>query len=412
MKKHVTLLLALVLFIVTILSSATAEIVLDCLHWKNEGAEGFEALAEAFNELYPDVTVELTASGDNYKQLLMGRLSANDVPALVAVPSGKYGFDVPKGGYMLDLSDWAGLENLKPELVEAQRYNGKVYSIPVDCAAHGVVYNREIFNKYGLNVPTTWDEFKNVCQTLKDNGITPLIITGKDPWTLGIMGVTLAAPIYGKNANFDMDVIEGKASFNGPEWKKVFEDYEVLRQYANEDVASLSYSLGNQMIANGEAAMTIQGNWVVSAIREFNPEVELGIFAIPNAENQADNTLIWGPDFTIGISSTTKNPEECYAFLDFLTSLEGSKIWTDNIMTFSAVKGSDMTFDQTAKDINAILESGIKTYPLVNHEWFMENVWLDWGASIQEYNNGTITAEDCLEYLEKTIKAAYEIYIK
>ncbi len=412
MKKLVSLLLVLALCVGMVSFATADEIVLDCLHWKNEGAEGFEALAEAFHELYPNVTVEFTASGDNYKQLLMGRISANDVPDLVATPSGKYGFDVPKGGYMLDLSDWAGLENLKPELVEAQRYNGKVYSIPVDCAAHGVVYNREVFAKYGLSVPTTWDEFKSVCQTLKDNGVTPLIITGKNAWTLAIMGVTLAAPIYGKNPNFDMDVIEGKASFNGPEWKKVFEDYETLRQYANEDIASLDYSLGNQMIANGEAAMTIQGSWVVSAIREFNPDVDLGMFAVPNAEDPADNTLVWGPDFTIGISSTTENTKECYDFLEFLTSPEGSKIWTDKIMTFSAVKNSDMTFDQTAIDINAILESGIKTYPLINHQWFMENVWGDWGASIQEYNNGTITAEDSLKYLEESVKAAYEIYIK
>lgn len=412
MKKLVTLLLVLVLSVGMVSGAFAADITIDCLHWKYEGVDGFEALAERFNELYPDVTVEFTASGDNYKQLLLGRLAANDTPDLVATPGGKYGFDVPKGGYMADLSNWEGLARLKPDLVEAQRYNGKVYSIPVDYAAHGVIYNREVFAKYGLSVPTTWDEFLAVCQTLKDNSITPMIITGKDAWTLAIMGVTLAAPIYGANPNFDMDVIEGKASFNGPEWKKVFEDYETLRKYANEDVVSLSYSLGNQMIANGEAAMTIQGSWAVSAIREFNPDVDLGMFAVPNAEDPANNTLVVGPDFTMGISSTTENAEACYAFLDFLTSPEGSKIWTDTIMTFSAVEGSDMSFDQTAIDIAATLETGIKTYPLVNHEWFMENVWGDWGASIQEYNNGTITAEESLEYLEKTLKAAYEIYIK
>lgn len=388
------------------------KVVLDCLHWKPEATDAFNKLAEEFNKLHPNITVEFSGV-DSYKQTLMGRLAANDAPDLIATPSGNYGFDVAKGGYMLDLSDSEYLSRLKDELVESQRYDGKIYSIPIDVAAHGVIYNREIFEKLNLSIPTTWDEFLQVCETIKQNNIVPLVIAGKDDWTLGILGLTLAAPVYGEDPEFDMNVINGKKSYTDPVWQNVMNQYKTLiDNYANEDYASLDYGLGNQMIANGEAAMVIQGIWDVSAIQQYNPDIDLGIFPLMNSENPDNNCLIWGPDLTIGVSADSPNQEEALMFLDFLTSKEAAQIWTDNAKTFSAVKDSDMEFNQIAKDINGFLNTGIKTYPLVQHMWFMDNVCNDWTKSLQEFNNGSIEAVDSLQTLEDSVKGAYDIYSK
>lgn len=386
------------------------QIVLECIQWKYEAAPAFEAWAEAFNEKYPNITVEFSGA-DNYKENVMGRIAANNAPALIAVPGGKYGFDLAKSGHLMDLSDSELVPRLKEELVEAQKYDGKLYTLPIDVAAHGVIYNREVFEKFELEIPQTWDEFIAVCEELKANDVVPVVVSGKDEWTLAIAGTTYASFIYGANSNFDMDVIEGNETYVNDSWRKVMEDYTTIRDnYANEDFTSLDYSLANQMIANGEAAMTIQGIWVAAAIQEYNPEVDLGFFRLPNEDTEENKCLIWGPDFTMGISATTEYKEECLLFLDFITSEEGARIWTEKVQTFSAVKGSDMEFNQIAVDINGILNTGIKTYPLVNHEWFMDNVWTDWGKTIQQYNNGKVELDYPLEFLEKAVKEAYAIY--
>lgn len=393
-------------------SSGDKEIVLECIQWKSEATAAFEAWAEAFHETHPNVTVEFSGA-DNYKENLQGRIASNNIPDLIATPGGNYGFDVAKGGYMMDLSDSELLPRLKEELVESQRYNGKIYSLPIDVAAHGVIYNRGVFEELNLEIPQTWEEFEQVCETLKQNEIVPVVILGKDDWTLGAVATTLASFIYGENPNFDMDVIEGKETYVNDSWRKVMTDYTTIRDnFANEDVTSRDYSLANQMVANGEAAMTIQGIWAASAIEEYNSEVDLGFFLLPNEDKAENKCLIWGPDFTVGISETTEYKEECLEFLDFITSEEGAKIWTENVKTFSAVKNSDMEFSQIAKDINEILDTGIKTYPLVNHMWFMDNVWIDWAKSIQQYNNKEVEIDDTLKVLEKSVKAAYEIYIQ
>jgi raffinose/stachyose/melibiose transport system substrate-binding protein len=416
MKRIVSVLTAVMLFtgIFTACSGekkaeAGEKIVLECIQWKSEATDAYDAWVAAFQKKYPQVTVEFFGA-NSYQQTLQGRLAAKDAPDLIAVLGGNTGFNVARGGHLMDLSDSPILARIRDDVIESQRYGGKIYSIPIDMAAHGVIYNRKVFADLGLSVPSTWDEFKGVCQKLKDGGIVPMVITGKDSWTLGIVGTTLASFVYGKNPNFDLDVIEGRDSFTNDSWLKVMADYDtIIKNYANEDIVSMDYTLGNQMVANGEAAMLIQGIWAVSAIEQFNPDVELGIFQIPNAPNAGEACLILGTDFTIGISATTEYPEECMAFLDFISSDEGVRIWVEKCKTFSAAKNADMEFNRIARDINAILAAGIKTYPLPNHMWFMENVWIDWGNSIQEYNTGAITARESLSVLERSLRDAYAI---
>ena len=52
-------------------------------------------------------------------------------------------------------------------------YNGKVYGAPLNVAYWAMYYNKHVFDKYSLKVPTTWDELDAACQTLLKNGVTP-----------------------------------------------------------------------------------------------------------------------------------------------------------------------------------------------------------------------------------------------
>ena len=49
--------------------------------------------------------------------------------------------------------------------------------------ANGVIYNQDIFEEQGLEVPETWDEFIAVCEALEAAGITPFYGTLADSWT-------------------------------------------------------------------------------------------------------------------------------------------------------------------------------------------------------------------------------------
>ena len=56
-------------------------------------------------------------------------------------------------------------------ILEACRYDGKDYSVPISVNSYSMFYNTELFEKEGLTYPKTEDEFWTLCDTLKSRGI-------------------------------------------------------------------------------------------------------------------------------------------------------------------------------------------------------------------------------------------------
>lgn len=47
-----------------------------------------------------------------------------------------------------------------------------------DVTVFGMVYNKQIFADNNLEIPTTWDELMEECETLKEKGIIPVYTSG------------------------------------------------------------------------------------------------------------------------------------------------------------------------------------------------------------------------------------------
>lgn len=65
-------------------------------------------------------------------------------------------------------------ETFIPNLMESMKINGVSYFIPESMYTHGFFYDAAMFRELGLEVPNTWDDLMDVCETLKENGIAPL----------------------------------------------------------------------------------------------------------------------------------------------------------------------------------------------------------------------------------------------
>ena len=92
-----------------------------------------------------------------------------------------------KAGLWTQLSG-SYLDNYSEGARKAAQFQGKDYGVPTGISfVTGVYYNKDLFQKNGVQVPTTWDEFIAACEAFKAKGITPIVMGGAEKWPVGLV---------------------------------------------------------------------------------------------------------------------------------------------------------------------------------------------------------------------------------
>ena len=147
---------------------------------------GYNQIIEKFNEANPDIKIEMNTVPDA-PTVLTSRVASGDIPTIFTdFPTQVQFKQKVANGYVQDLSDQEFLKNVEQSALDMTiQEDGKYYTLPFSRNYMGVWYNIDIFEENNLEIPKTWDEFINVCETLKSKGITPLGLHGKDPGRVG-----------------------------------------------------------------------------------------------------------------------------------------------------------------------------------------------------------------------------------
>lgn len=140
-------------------------------------------MAKAYEEEHPKVSIEVEVIGDDYYDILKTKASSGDMPD-VFMTAGYNEIETYKE-YIADLSDQPFVDNIVDAAKECASLDGKIVGLPVQMSANGIVYNKEIFEKYNLEIPTTFSELEKVCEELEKNGVTSFANQFKDDWLLG-----------------------------------------------------------------------------------------------------------------------------------------------------------------------------------------------------------------------------------
>lgn len=230
--------------------------------------------------------------------------------------------------YLLDLEDLikeTGYEETAiPGLMAACRDagGGTLKTIPYQPNVFAFFYNKDLFEQAGVEKePTTWAEFLDVCQKLKDAGITPM--TMDDAYATSVIGYHLAR-LVGEEKVVEI-VTEGK--WDDPAVLQMAQDIEELAKngYYSEMVGSNVWPAGqNTELALGTAAMYLNGSWLPNEVKDMAGEdFKWGCFAYPELENGANGieTNNFGAQ-VFGINKDTKMPKEAFDLVKFITTGE------------------------------------------------------------------------------------------
>ncbi len=284
-----------------------------------------EQLPELIKAKFPNINLEVTKlPDDQYYTTLKTKLASGECPDIVLVQPKYAGSNsvigLAEAGYLMDISDLNAVKLAGAAAEESFTYDGKVYAVAQGVSILGTYYNKDIFAQYGLEVPTTWDEFLNVCETLKSNGVQPIVMGDKDAYVMQFGLYQLAAnEIYSKDAAYDDKLRTGETKFTDEgTWDKVISMYASLYEngYVNEGSLGLGASQAIQEFVDGKAAMTFDGNFNAAALTaQGAAEFERGYFPLPGTGSEVYASM--APGAGPAIYAGTDYPEECKAILEY-----------------------------------------------------------------------------------------------
>ncbi|MCM3409620.1 ABC transporter substrate-binding protein [Metabacillus litoralis] len=393
---------------------AEGKTVLKFLHkWPQpEYAPYFKEVVKEFEAQNPDIKIDMEAIADEpIKDKLRVILGGNEVPDIMFSWSGEFARKFVRAGAALDLTpyleeDPAWKDSFIPASLQPFSSDDKNYGIPLRFNGKFFVYNKEIFDKYNLQAPQTWDEFMNVLETLKQGGETPIILGNESPWAAIHYLTGLNQKMVAQDVRMN-DYNPRSGEFTDLGYVKAMEMFAELNQkgYLMDNVNSSSHDMAKQYFFTGEGAMmyveleefqnvedSLSGNW--------------GFFQMPAiSEGKGNQNFITGAPDGFIVSSKTEHPEEAIKFLKFLTSKENAIKLAEQIGWPSPIDGAtnpDTALQQVVEGVDTMKKAeGMAEWLDTDVHAKVADVYL---SNIQLLLDGSKSPEEIIKEVQKVAK--------
>lgn len=282
----------------------------------NYTAEVWQHIIDAFEADNPGIKIEkVLMTGDSRPQFLKTMLSAGNMPDINIDP--------------VDLASTEGVYAEVPEELLAKfedsavvSFNGVKNLVPAYKAYRTqVFYNKHQFEDAGITeVPTTWDEFIEVCDTLQEAGYTPLMGVGAaDIWAtaFGYWTGVVNSELYTAYPNFNEDILSGELSWENDVLIDTLKSWQTLTPYYHKGSMSFSNTQATSEFLSGSAAMFMDGAWSTTTIdnsEEYSAD-DFGTFMMPTPSGA--KTYCTMPQYW-GVSETCENKEAAFKFCEYV----------------------------------------------------------------------------------------------
>jgi len=307
-------------------------------------------------------------STDVYMAQVRSSMISNDAPSMFTWWSTYRMEDMANQKVLADLSAvWDNhMDEFSADLRNAFTFNNEVYGFPISAEYWPVWYNKEVFADLNLTPPETWDEFIAVCDTMKENGITPLLSTVEGRWPTFIMFEEM---IIGQDPDLYIDLCEGRAKYSDPRVREAFQVWgDMIRKGYFTDPGTDIWAGGARDFNQKKVGMALMGTWYLNATLTPNgvPEENVGAFILPSHNAAAGNNVIL--EITpILVSRKAAHQDAIAEAVDYWMSPEGNKAFAEQLKTYPANPKSDVSYLPEIKvDIVDTVNSG---YRVLNRYW-------------------------------------------
>ncbi|GAA1981618.1 extracellular solute-binding protein [Isoptericola halotolerans] len=301
-------------------------VTLSLAGWSLSTTPEFQALADAFNEEHPNVTVELAeySAGDDYDTQMIADLAGGTAPDIYVQKNLRNFYTYADGQQLLDVSDVAAGLDPATGGVDFYEMDGASYAVPYRQDAWLLFYNKDLFAEAGIDEPDgswTWDDYVDTAKELSDE--LDAKGTYQHSWQSVVQGFALA---QSEGAALDT----GDYSWLAPYYERSLDLQESGAQESFGTVTTNSLSYQAQF-GTQEAAMLPMGSWYVATLiaqQESGEadEFEWGMAPIPQADASTTGTdatpVTFGDPTGLGINPAI-DEDKISAAKEFLSFAAG-----------------------------------------------------------------------------------------
>ncbi len=250
------------------------------------------------------ITIQYEPIETDYNAVLTNALSAGTAADLFYIP-GETAPGIIDTGKVLPLDGLVDTSAVLDNLMSVYEVDGQVYGIPKDFNTLAVFYNKDYFDAAGVEYPDADDDWNTFAAKLQ-------AISDLDP---DVYGACLPADFARMGA-----LAYGAVDLNAPAFASAFDYYTGL---VTSGIAVQPADLGagwpGDCLANEQAAVAIEGAWIISFLRDSAPNLQYGAAPLPKAPDTGERgnfifTVAWG------INADTANQEAAVTVLEALTS--------------------------------------------------------------------------------------------
>lgn len=311
-----------------------------------------QQLVDKFNASQDEIEVVLESYGNDYDTKITASMGSGDAPDVMymwnyPVYSGKL---EPIDSY-IEKEGEGYKDNFYETLWPYHSKDGTTFGLPVGFVTSSLYYNKDIFDKAGLEYPTsdwTWNDVIEASEiiTEKVDGVKGFGFPIKTlPYTYEMYLWSNGTAYVDKDGNFD-------GNLNSKEAIEVFDMFQKM----NTDgiAAALEKGVTEDMLG-GKVAMSVNGTWPITNYNEAG--LNYGIVEIPSFEGKHDSVSVLNTA-GVAMSKDSKNKEAAWEFMKFWTGEEANRdrIGYELPSLKSVVESEKIMEDETYKPFYVMLE--------------------------------------------------------
>ena len=394
------------------LGASAAELIIES--WRNDDLPVWqEKIIPAFEARHPDIKVKFQPTAPReYDAALRAKLDGGTAGDLITCRPFDAALQLYQAGRLVDLKGLPELKNYPDFAVAAWSTDdgSATFCMPMASVIHGFMYNKDIFNQLGLQVPATEAEFFAVLDKIKaDGNYAPLDMGTVDQWEAATMGYTNIGPVYWQGEQGRKALLDGSAKLTDQAYVEPFEVLARWKPYLPDGFEAQTYPDSQNLFTLGRAAIYPTGSWEISP---FQRDAQFAMGAFKPPVKQAGDTCYISDhvDIGMGINAAGKNQEAAKIFVEWVGSPEFAQLYGNALPGFIPLSTAEIKLeDPLAQEFvswRKQCEATIRLpYQFISRG--TPNLWNEMWVISANVVNGTQTPTDAAAQLQQGLASWY-----